>query len=120
MLDRLVLGKERSVAQGLVDVGSFQIWVALEDRLTCLTSCQKAQQSRHRKTKPTNTWLTAHNDGVDSDAIKFHATDASTMPGNPKRSLRAMRSDYFIIGMTNSAPSLAPDGQREVTVLVLV
>ncbi|GLQ81597.1 hypothetical protein GCM10007881_51180 [Mesorhizobium huakuii] len=26
----------------------------------------------------------------------------------------------FIVGMTNSAPSLMPDGQREVTVLVLV
>jgi len=28
--------------------------------------------------------------------------------------------DYFIVGMTNSAPSLTPLGQREVTVLVLV
>jgi hypothetical protein len=28
--------------------------------------------------------------------------------------------DQFIVGMTNSAPSLMPDGQREVTVLVLV
>jgi hypothetical protein len=27
---------------------------------------------------------------------------------------------HFIVGMTNSAPSLVPDGQREVTVLVLV
>jgi hypothetical protein len=27
---------------------------------------------------------------------------------------------YLIVGMTNSAPSLVPDGQREVTVLVLV
>ena len=27
---------------------------------------------------------------------------------------------HFIVGMTNSAPSLMPDGQREVTVLVLV
>src|ERR1700730_10540136 len=27
---------------------------------------------------------------------------------------------YFIVGMTNSAPSLMPDGQREVTVLTLV
>jgi hypothetical protein len=26
----------------------------------------------------------------------------------------------FIVGMTNSAPSLMPDGQREVTVLVFV
>jgi len=29
-------------------------------------------------------------------------------------------SDYFIVGMTNSAPSLRPDGQREVTVFVRV
>ncbi|CAM5584417.1 hypothetical protein ATER59S_05155 [Aquamicrobium terrae] len=28
--------------------------------------------------------------------------------------------NYFIVGMANSAPSLTPDGQREVTVLVLV
>ena len=27
---------------------------------------------------------------------------------------------YRIVGMTNSAPSLVPEGQREVTVLVLV
>ena len=27
---------------------------------------------------------------------------------------------HFIVGMTNSAPSLVPEGQREVTVLVLV
>ena len=27
---------------------------------------------------------------------------------------------YFIVGMTNSAPSLMPDGQRLVTVLVRV
>ena len=30
------------------------------------------------------------------------------------------RRAQFIVGMTNSAPSLMPDGQREVTVLVLV
>src|SRR6476619_953775 len=30
-----------------------------------------------------------------------------------------MRCGYFIVGMTNSAPSLVPDGQRAVTVLVL-
>jgi hypothetical protein len=29
-------------------------------------------------------------------------------------------NSYFIVGMTNSAPSFTPDGQREVTVLVLV
>src|SRR5262249_46749634 len=29
-------------------------------------------------------------------------------------------SGHFMVGMTNSAPSLTPEGQREVTVLVLV
>jgi hypothetical protein len=29
-------------------------------------------------------------------------------------------SAQFIVGITNSAPSLIPDGQREVTVFVLV
>ena len=28
--------------------------------------------------------------------------------------------NQFIVGIENSAPSLTPDGQREVTVLVLV
>jgi hypothetical protein len=31
-----------------------------------------------------------------------------------------MSADYFIVGMTNSAPSFTPLGQREVTVFVLV
>ena len=30
------------------------------------------------------------------------------------------RADHFIVGMTNSAPLLMPDGQRAVTVLVFV
>jgi len=34
--------------------------------------------------------------------------------------VNAVWTDYFIVGMTNSAPSLTPDGQRAVTVLVLV
>ena len=34
--------------------------------------------------------------------------------------VHAIRQLYFIVGMTNSAPSLMPDGQRCVTVLVLV
>jgi len=33
---------------------------------------------------------------------------------------RLPASPHFIVGMTNSAPSLTPEGQREVTVLVLV
>ena len=34
--------------------------------------------------------------------------------------LHLSRRDQFIVGIENSAPSLTPDGQREVTVLVLV
>jgi hypothetical protein len=33
---------------------------------------------------------------------------------------RIARLRYFIVGMTNSAPSFVPVGQRDVTVLVLV
>ena len=46
-----------------------------------------------------------------------------TPAAHPQRSEDAHTkeaNDYFIVGMTNSAPSLTPDGQREVTVLVLV
>ena len=32
----------------------------------------------------------------------------------------SLEGGYFIVGMTNSAPSFTPDGQRDVTVLVLV
>jgi hypothetical protein len=31
-----------------------------------------------------------------------------------------LEGDQFIVGMTKSAPSLMPEGQREVTVFVLV
>jgi hypothetical protein len=34
--------------------------------------------------------------------------------------INLMCCNYFIVGMTNSAPSLVPEGQRAVTVLVLV
>ena len=34
--------------------------------------------------------------------------------------LHRVRRDQFIVGIENSAPSLTPDGQRAVTVLVLV
>jgi hypothetical protein len=33
---------------------------------------------------------------------------------------RRLGRPHFIVGMENSAPSLMPEGQREVTVLVLV
>jgi hypothetical protein len=36
------------------------------------------------------------------------------------RATPRVRLSYFIVGMTNSAPSLTPEGQREVTVLVFV
>jgi protein-tyrosine-phosphatase len=49
---------------------------------------------------------------------------AGPEPGSVHRprpgSLSRVRAAYFIVGMTNSAPSLMPLGQREVTVLVLV
>ena len=35
-------------------------------------------------------------------------------------SAKVVNADQSIVGMTNSAPSLMPDGQRVVTVLVLV
>ena len=35
-------------------------------------------------------------------------------------SARSALQRHFIVGMTNSAPSLMPDGQRDVTVLVFV
>ena len=38
-----------------------------------------------------------------------------SLPLNP-----GYRRIYFIVGMMNSAPSLVPEGQRAVTVLVLV
>src|SRR5262249_27900846 len=37
----------------------------------------------------------------------------------PSRAVIQATPTYFIVGMTNSAPSLTPDGQRAVTVLVL-
>ena len=43
----------------------------------------------------------------------------SPSPG-PSRERRRRRGTYFIVGIANSAPSLTPDGQRDVTVLVLV
>jgi uncharacterized protein YlxW (UPF0749 family) len=36
------------------------------------------------------------------------------------KALRPASAGHFIVGMTNSAPSLKPEGQRAVTVLVLV
>lgn len=45
---------------------------------------------------------------------------ADKKKGLRKEAQSGMDHRYFIVGMTNSAPSLMPDGQREVIVLVLV
>lgn len=52
-------------------------------------------------------------------------TDGKAHTKRPGSEFRAVShsnvsADQFIVGMTNSAPSLTPDGQRDVTVLVLV
>jgi hypothetical protein len=51
--------------------------------------------------------------------------NGETEPPTPVRASRDLAGrekerPYFITGMTNSAPSFTPDGQREVTVFVLV
>lgn len=40
--------------------------------------------------------------------------------GRPFAFAGGVRTAYFMTGIENSAPSLTPDGQREVTVLVRV
>ena len=50
----------------------------------------------------------------DSNAIP------AIIPAVNKRFITRNPGLYFIVGMTNSAPSLTPDGQRAVTVFVLV
>jgi hypothetical protein len=42
------------------------------------------------------------------------------VPQIRRREPTAHALPYFMVGMTNSAPCLIPDGQRAVTVLVLV
>ena len=70
--------------------------------------------------------------GLDPAIHVFRAaTFTSWMPGSPSAKtrfallpghdeLRDHAPRQFIVGMENSAPSLTPEGQREVTVLVLV
>ena len=41
-------------------------------------------------------------------------------PPSPSRGEGEVDGAYRIVGMENCAPSFVPDGQREVTVLVLV
>jgi hypothetical protein len=45
---------------------------------------------------------------------------AHPLSGGRSLGKRDLSSIHFIVGIENSAPSLTPDGQREVTVLVLV
>lgn len=50
-------------------------------------------------------------------------TTAPNEKGAPEGAPRVVRMDreaQFIVGMTKLAPSFTPDGQRAVTVLVLV
>jgi hypothetical protein len=42
------------------------------------------------------------------------------VPQGRRRELTAYGMSHFMVGITNSAPCLIPDGQRAVTVLVLV
>jgi len=46
----------------------------------------------------------------------IEVVDARVKPGHNEE----VAARYFIVGIENSAPSLTPDGQRAVTVLVLV
>ena len=50
-------------------------------------------------------------------AAASQVVDARVKPGHDELGERA---DQFIVGIENSAPSLTPEGQRAVTVLVLV
>jgi hypothetical protein len=49
-------------------------------------------------------------------AATFKSWMPGSIPGMTSMRLRAQ----FIVGIENSAPSLTPEGQRAVTVLVLV
>jgi hypothetical protein len=56
--------------------------------------------------------------GIVNSAPSF---DAAARPQPEARTRKPeIRRRHFMVGMANSAPSLTPDGQREVIVLVLV
>ena len=57
-----------------------------------------------------------------ASATSVRITTGARSAGEGTASFLSISSsaNYFIVGMTNSAPSLVPDGQRAVTVLVLV
>ena len=59
-------------------------------------------------------------DGPGSAAHHFVLRCARDTLLSERRHDRNRTGAHFIVGMTNSAPSLMPEGQREVTVLVLV
>jgi hypothetical protein len=50
-------------------------------------------------------------------AAPSQVVDARVKPGHDEKETTR---DQFIVGIENSAPSLTPEGQRAVTVLVLV
>src|SRR5690606_36781978 len=56
----------------------------------------------------------------DDRAAGFAARSWWCTLGTLARGKGLPRLRHFIVGITNSAPSLAPDGQREVTVFVFV
>jgi hypothetical protein len=49
-----------------------------------------------------------------------HGSNVDSVMAGARGSRSRRRAHHFIVGMTNSAPSFTPEGQREVTVLVLV
>jgi hypothetical protein len=57
------------------------------------------------------------NQGCDGKSMAQKRAQPEAAPSN---SGSPGYDSQFIVGMTNSAPSLMPEGQREVTVLVLV
>jgi hypothetical protein len=79
--------------------------------------CDEIRPRRQRPTGP--------EPGVDHDSIESQSTPDSFVSVaffmKCRRSLfRTPLCRQFIVGMTKLAPSLTPDGQRAVTVFVLV
>ncbi|ANL32882.1 hypothetical protein AMC79_CH00777 [Rhizobium phaseoli] len=57
---------------------------------------------------------------ADAAARRVSSRSNKTGAERPPNRRSIDRADHFIVGMTNSAPLLMPEGQRAVTVLVLV
>jgi hypothetical protein len=62
-----------------------------------------------------STGLTRPGKGAAGDRQRRRHGEAALLRG-----LQWLRRPHRIVGMTNSAPSFVPDGQRDVTVFVLV